>query len=477
SQRYGLGPEHTNPLTETDTLPSNVADHPLPAHPLPAHPLPAHPLPAHALASHTADSLWINWPAATDQAPYYSSLDVLTGNIPADALTGKIVLVGTTATGLDQSLITPFNRNAPASNVYLHAAVINNLLQQNFLQIPKDYWQWVILCLGGPGLGCLLSNYRRRIQFIGGAGVAIGWVLTSLTMFHFNYWLPTVWPIGLVGITIGGLVLEKQRYEEQQLTDKLSELKTQYGNLPLLQNIPNIEEQTTQQPPSALQMASYLTEMTAQVSQLVWQDDLTQVGNRRDFERGLALAWQQAISSQQAIAILICDVDLFKDFNDTYGTDAGDRCLQQVASTIRTLVSRPGDLVTRYSGESFALVLPNTKVAGAIHVGQQICGQVKALAIPHAASPVNDYVSMSVGVAVACPHQDSLPQVLVEVANQALQRAKALGRDRAFFKVHPLAIAPIIIPFRHSQILLVGRQAAAPIAPPPPKKKDDHSSA
>jgi diguanylate cyclase (GGDEF)-like protein len=124
------------------------------------------------------------------------------------------------------------------------------------------------------------------------------------------------------------------------------------------------------------------------------------------------------------------DIDYFKQYNDTYGHQAGDTCLQQVAKAIGEIVSRPGDLPARYGGEEFVVVLPKTDATGAAIVAEKMRATVHALRLQHASSQVSNRVTISIGVAAMVPPEKSEPAVLVAAADQALYRAKREGRNR-----------------------------------------------
>jgi CHASE2 domain-containing sensor protein len=126
--------------------------------------------------------LWINWAGRTQDIRQFAFADVIEEKIPLYELQDKIVLVGVTAAGID-SLATPFNRNPPASGVFLHAAVVNNLLQQNPLQPLPAIWLPLILLLGGPGLNLLLSYQREERQTLIWLGVCLGWGAVTLFLF------------------------------------------------------------------------------------------------------------------------------------------------------------------------------------------------------------------------------------------------------------------------------------------------------
>ncbi len=165
-------------------------------------------------------------------------------------------------------------------------------------------------------------------------------------------------------------------------------------------------------------------------------DSLTQVANRRRFDEYLDQEQRRIIRSQFctqkansiAISLILCDIDHFKLYNDTYGHLAGDRCLHQVAQKIHSTVNRPMDLVARYGGEEFVVLLPQTDVEGAIHIARKICDQVRRLEIPHLSSP-RGHITLSAGVATKNPCIESEMKNLIASADQALYQAKKNGRD------------------------------------------------
>ncbi|MEG3889582.1 PAS domain S-box protein [Microcoleus sp. Z1_A1] len=161
-------------------------------------------------------------------------------------------------------------------------------------------------------------------------------------------------------------------------------------------------------------------------------DSLTQLANRRRFDEVINREWEQS-SSSEPLSLILCDIDCFKLYNDNYGHQAGDACLQQVARAIGdACTNAPAErlyLAARYGGEEFAVILPNTDVVAAQAVAEGIRSRVKALAIPHIKSVVSDSVTLSLGVAAVSPSQNS-PKMLIEAADKALYRAKSGGRDR-----------------------------------------------
>jgi diguanylate cyclase (GGDEF)-like protein len=128
----------------------------------------------------------------------------------------------------------------------------------------------------------------------------------------------------------------------------------------------------------------------------------------------------------------MCDIDFFKNYNDTYGHVAGDDCLRKVSGVIKQSVRRPADLAARYGGEEFVLVLPNTDIEGSVSIAEFIRCHLADLAIPHEDSSVSKFVTLSLGVTCLVPKIDSNPSILLTAADYALYRAKELGRDQTY---------------------------------------------
>lgn len=160
-------------------------------------------------------------------------------------------------------------------------------------------------------------------------------------------------------------------------------------------------------------------------------DGLTQAANRRCFDEYLDYQWHRCIKERLPLSLILCDIDFFKHYNDYYGHLAGDDCLKQVVTQIKSVVRHSSDLVARYGGEEFAVLLPDTDATKAFQIAERIAARVKALEIPHAKSEVNPYVTLSLGVASTIPNGEADSLQLIAVADAALYEAKASGRDRA----------------------------------------------
>lgn len=163
---------------------------------------------------------------------------------------------------------------------------------------------------------------------------------------------------------------------------------------------------------------------------LATYDSLTELKNRRCLNEYLDTEWRRLAREEAPLSLIMCDIDYFKLYNDTYGHQAGDECLRQVAGVLRSSLKRPADLVARYGGEEFAVVLPNTDIQGAASIAELIRAEVQALQIIHPKSAVSEYVTLSLGVACCIPSPMAQPETLIAIADEYLYRAKNSGRDR-----------------------------------------------
>ena len=165
----------------------------------------------------------------------------------------------------------------------------------------------------------------------------------------------------------------------------------------------------------------------------VYTDGLTGVHNRRCFDERLAVEWSRAVRSGSALSVVLLDVDFFKRYNDCYGHLAGDECLRRLAAALKACVRRPSDLVARYGGEEFVCLLPNTDLAGAMTVAEELGQLLFVQQIAHAESPVAKVVTVSLGVCCkpsGAGHGGSA-EALMREADAQLYVAKARGRHQA----------------------------------------------
>ena len=159
-------------------------------------------------------------------------------------------------------------------------------------------------------------------------------------------------------------------------------------------------------------------------------DGLTGIANRRRLDEELDREWKRMLREKRPLSVVLCDIDHFKLYNDTYGHQGGDESLIQVATAIKDSVNRPGDLTARYGGEEFCLILPETSGLGAMQIAELVRKNVSDMNLEHKSSPVADMVTLSLGVATLIPDLGSQPSVLLEAADRALYQAKGSGRNR-----------------------------------------------
>lgn len=178
-----------------------------------------------------------------------------------------------------------------------------------------------------------------------------------------------------------------------------------------------------------LQDTTEQREANAALKKLASHDGLTGVANRRSFDEGLASEWKIAQRDVRTMSLLMIDIDHFKRYNDTYGHQAGDTCLKQIARALTQVVYRPGDLVTRYGGEEFAVILTATDEQGASFVARRILERVAELAIPHSVGE-GGRVTLSIGISTVTPDADVTRESLIASADRALYQAKHAGRNR-----------------------------------------------
>ena len=173
-----------------------------------------------------------------------------------------------------------------------------------------------------------------------------------------------------------------------------------------------------------------LKEANERLELLSTLDGLTGVDNRRSFDQTIQKEWTRLQRTKDFLSLIMCDVDFFKLFNDTYGHQSGDDCLKSVARAMKGIARRGGDCVARYGGEEFAVILPVTGKKSAIYIAEKIRQTVEKRAIAHSKSPVAPFVTLSLGVATVVPDDQGTPELLIECADKALYLAKSSGRNR-----------------------------------------------
>lgn len=253
--------------------------------------------------------LWINWPGSAQNLQQFSFVDVLQGRVPPHVFHDKIVLLGVTATGIDP-LATPFDQSPPASSVYIHAAVIDNLLRQRFLHPLTEPWvPWLLLGLGGPVLGWVMSYRHTRQQLLILLGLLLSWGLLDLWLFQAAVLLPIVLPMLLfsgTGLTVA--VVERLR-ENCLLKAQIDELWSAYHqDLVLHPAAPTVVKPSTTGsalPACSGESRSLLTDKQTPARSRLRVAQLTALAE----QFGRSQSTQAAIARNLSIGLLAADLD------------------------------------------------------------------------------------------------------------------------------------------------------------------------
>lgn len=329
--------------------------------------------------------LLANWPGPIDDLPQYSFIDVLEQRVPKSALAGKIALVGMTAAGFDP-LLSPMESSRAASGIHLHAAVLHSYLQQNFLYRPPMAPLGILaLLVWGISLRFGLPKLTEGRQLTVLATSILLWPILGILALQVSVLLPITLPMLLLSMTCISLLLVDN-----------TQLHSLNGHL---------HNQAT-------------------------TDALTGLKNRAFFNDYSAYLWRSCRQEHQSLCLILCDVDHFKQYNDTYGHPQGDRCLYAVAQSLQGSLYRDSEIVARYGGEEFVILLPNATVEQGCTVAQRIQAHLANQAIPHKNSATSAHITLSFGIADGMPQTDERLETLIEQADQALYRAKQAGRDR-----------------------------------------------
>jgi diguanylate cyclase (GGDEF)-like protein len=251
--------------------------------------------------------------------------------------------------------------------------------------------------------------------------VALVAVWTRKPHTVLDVWMLVVMCVWLLDIALAAL-LNSGRYDLGWYVGRIYGLLAAGGLLMALL-IEDVRQYTR-----LFQLSVKLTDANQVLDRLSRHDGLTGLPNRRFFDE--YLAEQMAVASRyvRPLALVICDADHFKDFNDHYGHLKGDECLRQIARALQSSCTRPADMVARYGGEEFALILPDTDLTGAIRITEQARAAVASLKIPHARSSAAAYVSISCGISDLVLNMNAAQ--FIAAADGYLYQAKKQGRNR-----------------------------------------------
>jgi diguanylate cyclase (GGDEF)-like protein len=167
-----------------------------------------------------------------------------------------------------------------------------------------------------------------------------------------------------------------------------------------------------------------------QLNNMARVDALTSICNRREFDLRLVTEWGRGARGGNSLALLMIDVDKFKEYNDHHGHLRGDDCLVKVAQVLNSCMQRSSDLIARYGGEEFVVLLPESDLDGALKIARDCHSAVLNAKLPHVTSNISIYVTVSIGVAAMLPIYEKSNTLLIEQADIALYQAKHSGRNR-----------------------------------------------
>jgi diguanylate cyclase (GGDEF)-like protein len=175
-----------------------------------------------------------------------------------------------------------------------------------------------------------------------------------------------------------------------------------------------------------------LTSINRTLEELALLDGLTGLANRRQFDIALKNELMRASRNYRSVALLMLDIDYFKQYNDIYGHVAGDQCLQQIGQMLKGMASRSNDIMARYGGEEMAIILPDTDAQGALIFAERVIEAVRELKIPHDGNP-HGVITISIGIYAKVPHMyNDTPMSFINQADSALYQAKAQGKNRIY---------------------------------------------
>lgn len=316
-------------------------------------------------------------------------------------------MVGTAA--IQSTTISGINAGWLASAIIVVAPIILFALWMAFGQhTDASYDEWKRVGGGavmGTGMGvlhlfALHAITQQAIPTVFGRGSARGNAVGETAL------LVTVGLVLLV--TLGTAAIDKSRYQEVVRL--------------------NTELASSQQ--ALMRSEGQLREANALLSELSIRDGLTGLYNRRRFDQVFDMEWRRSLRSMRPLALLMIDVDCFKSLNDSYGHQRGDDCLREIARVLEDQPRRGHDMVARFGGEEFAVLLPGADVAGAMRVGENIRRAVEGQRMEHKRSAVGPWVTVSIGVSSRTPHIGETPETMLYDADMAMYAAKQLGRNR-----------------------------------------------
>lgn len=349
----------------------------------------------YADADAAGTQILINYPAGRTFFETVSLSQMLNGAVSTHQIQDRVVLIGAIAVSLNDLLYTPMSLEERLPGVFIHAHIASQLISTALNErSPLNGASPLI-----KNLWILLSTNL--------AVVVVSWVTQQGVVYQQKNLLPLLFVMpcvlsGIVGVTYGFFLTGLW--------------------LPIAAPLLSI----------SLSSVLLLLRQNQKLHGLAALDGLTRIANRRSFDYYL----QQCMRHRRYMALVLCDVDYFKRYNDTYGHQAGDNCLKLVARSLQQGVRRT-DFVARYGGEEFVIVLPNTEITIVYGILERMQKQIASLKIAHKTSDVSDYVTLSFGVVTVDSLKGVAAKAVIEWADHALYQAKKLGRNQIAATIFP----------------------------------------
>jgi diguanylate cyclase (GGDEF)-like protein len=275
---------------------------------------------------------------------------------------------------------------------------------------------------------CIQSNSPEAQAYLLGTAVIM---LYATSHLRTRFWVSAVSSISVVGIYVLATTQLSHRVWPLLISEGILLLATLVFTLYHLYTLEHESRANFLLSLRHQHMQSDLKKANRSLDRVSRVDVLTQVSNRRHFDQFIQQVWQRAKGDAALVTVLMMDVDSFKGYNDHLGHLKGDECLIAIAKAIYKSLRKPGDLVARYGGEEFIAVLSKADIEQGMAAGERIRQAVQDLRIPHPASTVQPWVTVSIGVAtLRANYPDISPKTLIAMADKALYQAKNSGRNR-----------------------------------------------
>ncbi len=289
------------------------------------------------------------------------------------------------------------------------------------LQKFQDYgidWKIYVILAEADFLGGMNSATKQTVVVM---------IFSIILFFFFAYWTAKGVTMPIIRLNEAAKELTQGKLmlvTDVERTDELGELSRSFNTMgkQLTNMVAHLEEEVKAR-------TFELEERNDSLQRLSFLDGLTGIANRRKFDSTLESAWNFALRHKRSIALIMLDIDFFKNYNDTYGHLAGDDCLKSIGRLLSEKVRRLSDLVARYGGEEFVIILQDTEVNKIVGFAEDIRKGIQDLRIEHATSPF-EIVTLSMGIAYMIPNMNTTPLALIEMADNALYLAKDNGRNR-----------------------------------------------